>query len=344
VSLTGLDLDRVAERLAVAGVDPAGPLTAELIAGGRSNLTYRINDGVSSWVLRRPPLAGLTPGAHDVAREHRIATALSGTDVPIAEPVLLCEDQEVIGAPFTVVAYVHGRTFRTRDDLETLTDVEVRSAAAALVEVLASLHRLVPSDVGLGTFGRPGYVARQIDLWRRQWELVATGPSADLERLHTRLRDRLPAERPLAIVHGDYRIDNTLIDPRDAGCVRAVVDWEMAALGDARADLAMTCIYRHPAFDFVVGQPAAATSDRFESADAMAHHYATVTSDDLGDWPFYRALAAYKLAVIAAGIRHRADAGGGDDSVPDDVARAVPELLEFGLDLLTRSPASALRR
>jgi aminoglycoside phosphotransferase (APT) family kinase protein len=334
MSLAGLDLDRIAAHLAGAGVETAGPLSAELIAGGRSNLTFRIGDGVSTWVLRRPPLAGLTPGAHDMVREHRVATALSGTGVPIAEPVLLCEDTEVIGAPFTLVAFVDGRTFRTQTDLVSLTDDEVRAADYALVEVLAQLHRLVPAEVGLGTFGRPGYTARQVGLWQRQWELVAPGPSDDLDRLHARLHDRIPAERPLAVVHGDYRIDNTLLDPRDAGRVRAVVDWEMATLGDARADLAMTCIYRHPAFDFVIGQPAAATSDRFESADAMAHRYASVTGDDLGDWPFYRALAAYKLAVIAAGIRHRAEAGGGDDSVPDDVALAVPELVSFGLGQL----------
>lgn len=330
----GLDLQAVREYLLAQGVELVGDLRAELIAGGRSNLTFRLADDRSRWVLRRPPLAGLTPAAHDVAREHRVTGALDGTAVPVAKPVLLCTDETVIGAPFTVVAHVDGRTLRTQDDLSTLGDAELLRCSDELMRVLGALHRVGPDEVGLGALGRPGYVERQVALWRRQWELVSAGPSDDLERLHGLLVERIPAEQPLSVVHGDFRIDNTLVDPHDAGRVLAVVDWELATLGDARADLAMTCGYRHPAFDLVIGAPAASTSDRLPTADRMAQQYAVSVDDDLGDWPFYQAFAAFKMAVIFEGIRHRAAEGDGGGDTPSTVGQAVPEFVAHGLAAL----------
>ena len=331
----GLDLARVAAALTEAGIELAGPLTLELIAGGRSNLTFRATDGTRRWVLRRRPWAGLTPGAHDVAREYRVTSALWGTGVPVPRPLLLCTDDEVLGAPFTLVDFVDGRTFRTQDELAALGEAEVAAAEAVLIEVLARLHAVVPAQVGLGDFGRPGYLQRQVSLWMRQYALVCAEPARDVERLHAALAARVPDSEQMAVVHGDYRIDNVLLDPIDAGRIAAVVDWELSTLGDPRADLAMTCMYRHPTFDYVVGAPAAATSSRFGTVDTIAALYSDTTGDDLGDWPFYRALAAFKLAVIVEGIHHRAAVGGGDISAPPAVAQAVPDLVAEGLSLLS---------
>lgn len=332
--LPGLDLPAIRSHLVEAGVVVVGELRATLITGGRSNLTFRISDDRSQWVLRRPPVSGLTPGAHDVGREYQVAAALHPAGVPVPAPIVLCTDDAVTGAAFTVVEHVDGRTLRTQDDLETYDDQQVLDCSVELMRVLGALHRVVPESVGLGSFGREGYVRRQVALWRRQWDLVSIERSADLERLHRLLEERIPEERPLVVVHGDFRIDNTLVDHHDAGRVLAVVDWELATLGDARADLAMTCGYRNPSFDLVIGAPAASTSRRLPTADEMAQQYSVAAGDDLGDWSFYQAFAAYKMAVIFEGIRHRAVEHEGAGDTPATVGSAVPEFVHIGLATL----------
>ena len=151
----GLDLPALQRFFDTEVPDTAGPLSASLIAGGKSNLTYRITDGTHHWVLRRPPLGPLTPTAHDRAREYRIIAALSGTAVPVAEPVALCEDTSVLGVPFAVVSHVDGRTLRSRDDTERLSADEARRCSHALVHALAAVHAVPYAEVGLGDFGRP---------------------------------------------------------------------------------------------------------------------------------------------------------------------------------------------
>lgn len=333
MNLPGLDL-AVLRPMLSEHVEVVGELRAEPIAGGKSNLTYRIADDRSRWVFRRPPTAGLTPSAHDVAREFRVMSALSGSGVPVPPAVLLCTDPEVMGAPFTVVGHVDGRALRVQSDLDGLDDDELDRCAHELVRVLAALHAVEPREVDLQGFGRPGYVERQIGLWHRQWQLVSREPSADVVRLHDALATRVPAERPLSIVHGDFRIDNTLIDHEDAGSVRAVIDWELATLGDSRGDLAMSCVYRHPAFDLVMGEPAASTSARMPDAHWWAASYSRAAGDDLGDWSFYLALAYFKLGVIAEGIRHRHTAGATAGEGFAAAGDAVPELVAAGLRAL----------
>jgi aminoglycoside phosphotransferase (APT) family kinase protein len=329
MSLPGMDIDAVARLLADHGVRVRGPLTAEQISGGRSNLTFKVSDGVSTWVLRRPPTAGLTPSAHDMAREYTVTTALRGTAVPVAGTVAL--DTEALGTPCTVVDFVPGLVVRDRDDLAALSDAQVAATTDALVDVLAALHAVDHRAVGLETFGRPdGYVARQVRLWARQWEQVRTRDLPDATRLATALLDFAPAG-DVSIVHGDFRIDNTILDPDNPEVVRAVVDWEMSTLGDPLTDLALMCVYRDPALDLVLGCPAAWTSDRLPSADALAQRYATVSGRDPGPWDRYLALANFKLAVIAEGIAYRArqgaDAGNGALAAAD----ATGEFLAAGL-------------
>jgi aminoglycoside phosphotransferase (APT) family kinase protein len=331
----GLDLDALFGHLAGEGVPLAGPLRAELIAGGRSNLTFAVTDGASRWVVRRPPLAGLTASAHDMVREWRVTAALQATPVPVARGVSLCEDSSVLGAPFTVVEWVEGVVVRDRDDLDALSDEEVDRAMGALIEVLAALHAVDVDAVGLGDFGRPhGFLGRQVSLWRRQWEQVHTRELPDLERLHERLANSVPDEAGATIVHGDYRIDNAILDRSDPATVRAVVDWELSTLGDPLTDVALMCVYRHPALDVILGIPAAWTSRRLPSPDTLAETYVRAAGRELDDWPFYLGLAHLKLAVIAEGIAHRARAGADAGRDALRAAEAVPELVAAGLESL----------
>lgn len=330
--LDGLDLAALQRFFEDRGVSTAGELRARLISGGKSNLTFEVFDDVSRWVLRRPPTAGLTPSAHDVAREYRVCAALQGSAVPVAPAVALCEDESVMGAPFAVTGFVEGRVIRTVDDLDRLSDAEIDASVEELVRVLAALHAVDHRAVGLEAFGRPdGYLSRQVALWARQWERVKTRDLPDLDRLHARLQDAVPTASQVAIVHGDYRIDNTLVADDDPGRVVAVVDWELSTLGDPLADLAQMCVYRHPALDVILGEPAAWTSERLPSAEAIAQTYTSVTSRDLGDWGFYLGLAHFKLAVIAEGITHRHRAGATTGEGFAHACEAVPPLVAAGL-------------
>lgn len=331
-SPVGLDLVALERYFHDALLGLAGPLSAELLHGGRSNLTYLLTVGDERWVLRRPPLGGLTPSAHDMGREYRVVDALQGTDVPVARTVLLCEDAAVIGAPFSVVSHVDGVVLRTMSDLEGVSQRDLEDCVHALMATLARLHAVPHTEVGLAAFGRPqGYLDRQVRRWADQWRRVATRESADLERLHARLADAVPAESDAAIVHGDFRIDNAILAGDRLTEIRAVVDWEMATLGDPLADLGLTLVYGDPAFAPVLGGGAASTSERMPGRDALAESYARASGRDLGDLGFYLALGYFKIAVIAEGIhaRHRAGKTVGDGF--ETVGQAVPELLAAGL-------------
>jgi len=331
----GLDLPALQRFLESSGVPVDGELRAELISGGKSNLTYGISDGVSEWVLRRPPTAGLTPSAHDVAREYRVADALQNSAVPVARTVALCEDDAVMGAPFTVVERVDGQVIRSKDDLDALSDAEIESCTDELVRVLVALHDVDYRAAGLGEFGRPdGYVTRQVKLWAGQWERVKSRDLPDIDRLHAALADSIPESPTPSIVHGDYRIDNTILSRDDVGKVVAVVDWELATLGDPFTDLALMCVYRNPALDLVLGMPAAWTSPRLPSTDDLVQKYAVATGRDIPHWNFYLALANFKLAVIAQGIDHRWRAGATIGDGFDKAGDSVPAFVAAGLAAL----------
>ncbi|WP_052172606.1 phosphotransferase family protein [Nocardia sp. BMG111209] len=340
MSLPGMDIEAVARFLADRGVTVRGELTAEQISGGRSNLTFRVSDGTSAWVLRRPPVAGLTPSAHDMGREYTVTEALRPTAVPVAGTVAIDREGAVLGAPCTVVDFVPGLVVRDQDDLAALTDAQVLAVVNSLVDVLVALHAVDFRAVGLESFGRPeGYVSRQVRLWARQWEQVKTRELPDAARLAAALADFAPPAEA-AIVHGDFRVDNTILDADRPEIVRAVVDWEMSTLGDPLTDLALMCVYRDPVFDLVLGTTAAWTSDRLPSTDALAQRYAVTSGRDLGAWDHYLALANFKLAVIAEGIAYRARQGADSGSGALAAADATPELMAAGLRLLRHSPRS----
>jgi aminoglycoside phosphotransferase (APT) family kinase protein len=194
-----------------------------LIAGGRSNLTFRLDDGASRWVLRMPPRAKRTPSAHDVAREFKITQALGAVGVPVPPAVVLCGDETVLGAPFAVAEFVHGRTVQSRADLDTLDDAILAGVCAELVKVLAALHRVDHVAAGLKRFGRPdGYAGRQLKRWSGQWELLlgdyALASRHSATELAGRLSAAIPEQSATGVVHGDFRIDNTLLLLGGAGC------------------------------------------------------------------------------------------------------------------------------
>ena len=340
-SLAGLDLTALDRHLHAVGVERAGELRAELIAGGRSNLTFLVSDDASRWVLRRPPLHGLTPSAHDVAREYRVVAALGQTAVPVARAVTLCEADAVLGAPFAMVEYVPGRVVRAANELEALGDRDViESCVDALIRVLADLHSIEPGAVGLTDFGRPdGYLERQVRRWGGQWELVKLDDDprdADARRLRSALAEAVPRQSRASIVHGDYRIDNTILDAHDASVVRAVVDWEMSTLGDPLSDAALMCVYRDPSMDLIINMPAAWTSALLPTADEMAHRYSEMSGQQLAHWPFYMSLAYFKLAIIAAGIDFRRRMAGDieEPDASDQVGQTVAPLISAGLRAL----------
>jgi aminoglycoside phosphotransferase (APT) family kinase protein len=333
-SLDGLDLDALDRHLRAEGIPRSGELRAELISGGRSNLTFRVFDDASAWVLRRPPLHGLTPSAHDMAREYKVVAALAGTGVPVARAVTMRNDDSVLGAPFQMVENVEGQVVRSADELQALGDATViEGCVDALIKVLADLHAVDPQAVGLGDFGKAqGYLERQVRRWGSQWDLVRLPDDPrddDVKRLHSALAQGIPASSRASIVHGDYRIDNTILDASDPTIVRAVLDWELSTLGDPLSDAALMCVYRNPNFDDVLGMQAAWTSPLLPSADGLAQRYAVASGQELSHWDFYMALAYFKLAIIAAGIDFRAREGGQESVVGATVAPLIAEGLRL---------------
>ncbi|WP_396897869.1 phosphotransferase family protein [Mycolicibacterium sp.] len=330
-SLEGLDLTALDRHLRAEGIARSGELRAELISGGRSNLTFRVYDDASKWVLRRPPLHGLTPSAHDMAREYRVVAALADTPVPVARAVTMSNDDSVLGAPFQMVENVEGQVVRSAAELAAMGDESVVSSSVdALIKVLSDLHAVDPEAVGLGDFGKPaGYLERQVRRWGSQWDLVRLPDDprdADVKRLHQALAEAVPAQSRNSIVHGDYRIDNTILDAQDPTKVLAVLDWELSTLGDPLSDAALMCVYRDPMFNLILSMEAAWSSPLMPSADELANRYAVQSGQELAHWDFYMALAYFKAAIIAAGIdfRHRqGSAAEGSSSVGAAVAPAI---------------------
>lgn len=312
-----------------------GTLEASLLAGGRSNLTYRLTGVDVDWVLRRPPLGGRTASAHDVGREFRVAAALAPIGFPVAGPVVASEDVDIIGTPFAIQRFVQGKVVRTRDDLVGLEASGRHEAVNSLVETLAQLHSIDPAAVGLADFGSAGgYARRQLHRWSGQWRVVGAERSSRLrtagDRIVAQLGETVPDQLATAIVHGDYRIDNVLLDPR-SDRVAAVVDWELSTLGDPVADVALMCVYRSEPLNQILGFDAAWTSAVLPSVDSLASSYEASGGVVLAHWDFWMAMSAYKLAVIASGIDYRWRRGGGLGEGFDRAGEAVEPLLETAL-------------
>ncbi len=312
----GLDLAKLR-----AYLGSAEPLSATMFAGGRSNLTYAVTDGTSRWVLRRPPLGHVLPTAHDMTREHRVLQALSAAGFPVPEPVLLCTDPDVIGAPFYLMQHVDGAIYRDVAALEALGPEAMRSLTLSLVDTLADLHALDPAAIGLAGFGRPeGFNERQVRRWKKQLDASRSRDVPGIEELHARLAVRVP-DGDGTVVHGDYRLDNVLIGPRME--INAVLDWEMSTLGDPLGDVALMQVY--------AGRPQASISvPGHPSLAEMSGRYAARSKRDVSDLHWYVAFAAFKLAVILEGVHYRYVQGQTVGEGFDTVGALVPPLVVQG--------------
>jgi aminoglycoside phosphotransferase (APT) family kinase protein len=306
MSTPGLDLEKLGGWLADAVPGAGSSLTAELIAGGKSNLTYRVTDGSSSWIVRRPPLGHVLATAHDMSREFRVMDALQSTPVPVPRTYALCTDESVVGAPFYVMEQVEGTPFRTSGELNALGSPQrVETIALRFIDTLAALHAVDPESVGLGDFGRAeGFLRRQVERWNKQ---MIASKSRDLpvaDELYERLSVAVPSESASGIVHGDYRLDNVLIDSDDRPA--AVIDWEMATVGDPLTDLALLLVYQRLATTVGDNAVADATSAvGYPSEDTILATYQAGSVRDLSNFGWYVGLASFKLAVIAEGIHYR---------------------------------------
>jgi aminoglycoside phosphotransferase (APT) family kinase protein len=305
------DPARLARWIAGHGGGHRGDLLAiRPIAGGRSNLTYRLDLAGGPVVLRRPPLGRVLPTAHDMGREHRVLSALTGTAVPVPAPLGLCADAGVIGAPFLLMQYVDGAALRTRRDGAQLTAGQAGQLSGDLAAMLARIHAVDPAAVGLAGFGRPdGYLGRQLSRWQRQWELSATRDLPGYDALVRRLATGLPPSAEGALVHGDFRLDNTLVTLGPRPAIAAVVDWELSTLGDPLADLGLTMAYwadRGDAAWLRVNFGAAVTAlPGFFSTAQFAARYAELTGRDISGIGYYVAFGCFKLAVVLEGIHAR---------------------------------------
>ena len=315
-----------------------------LIAGGKSNLTYRVASDAGEVILRRPPLGHTLPTAHDMAREYRVLDGLRGTAVPVPRVLHLDAADGPLGARFYVMERVVGHICRNALPSGYAETPDERAAIGlALVDTLAALHTVDAEAAGLGDFGRPaGFMERQLRRWWEQWERSRTAELPALDALREDLVRDLPAGGPGAIVHGDYRLDNTVLHPTRPGDIVAVLDWEMSTLGDPLADLGALLAYWSEDGDEPVLQaarvvPPVTAAEGFPTRREIIERYAERTGFDLGAVGWYHAFAFFKLAVICQNVAARA-AGGAMLGSGFDTAQALVEPLTLaGRHVLARA-------
>jgi aminoglycoside phosphotransferase (APT) family kinase protein len=351
--------DPTAQRLEpiVTGAEPEiiGPHLAEvlhdprwrdcqvaLISGGKSNLTYRVACDAGELVLRRPPLGHVLPTAHDMVREYRVQSALEPTAVPVPRMLHLGDADGVLGARFYVMERVVGHICRNQLPPGYADTVPQRKAIGrTLIETLGRLHAIDPENVGLTDFGRPsGFMKRQLRRWSEQWQRSKIGDLPALDLLRDQLVATMPAQRASTIVHGDYRLDNTILHPTKPGEIVAVLDWEMSTLGDPFADVGALLAYWSEAGDDEILRaarmmPPVTAADGFPTRDQIVESYARITGFDVSDLPWYRAFAYFKLAVVCQGIAARAAGGSMLGSGFEEAQGLVQPLVRAGRHVLT---------
>jgi aminoglycoside phosphotransferase (APT) family kinase protein len=290
------------------------PFTFGLIAAGGSNLTYRIDDADGrKFILRRPPAAAVLASAHDVAREHRIMSALEGTDVPVPEMLAFCGDSAITGAPFYVMSYAEGLILRRQETAAEIGEDNCRRAAVAFFETLARIHTLDTTRAGLDDLSRAGgYVTRQLRRWLAQYTASCRGnPNPLVLQLHDRMAAKPPADtgRQGLLVHGDYHIDNAVLDPTMS--VKAVLDWELATLGHPIADLCWALMFwARPGDPMVMMEEPVTAAPGFPNRAEMAGVYEKASGYPLDNLSYFQAFALWKLSCLIQGSLFRAEEGG----------------------------------
>ncbi len=340
----GIDHDAVTAWYVEHVPSTTPPLEFQLIAGGHSNLTFRVVDAAGrATVLRRPPLGQVLASAHDMGREHTIIAALADTDIPVAPALGYEPGEEVNGAPFYVMDFVEGHILRDVASAEQLSVAARTRTGDSLIEVLAAIHAVDPTAVGLGDLGRrDGYIERQLKRWYGQWNSSKTRELATIDQVHDALAASVPEQGPAAIVHGDYRLDNCMVD--DDGSVVAVLDWELCTLGDPLADVGLLMVYWNERGDSAQTLTAATQAEGMRSRSELLERYAAASGRDLSHIDFYVAFGYWKLACIVEGVYARYVGGsmgrqGGGDF--DAFARQVEALASQAAAALDRMASSS---
>ena len=313
----------------------SGPLHADLITGGKSNLTYVVGDGSTQVIVRRPPLGHVLATAHDMTREHRVITALAPTDVPVPTTYALCQDDSVIGAPFYVMELVEGVPYSRASQLEELGEDRTRAITERMIDTLVELHSVKPESVGLADFGRPdGYLERQVRRWKKQLEASRSRELPGMDELIGKLEGDIPTGGDVTIVHGDFRLDNLLVADDK---VAAVLDWEMSTLGDPLTDVAVLLAYQQlaeavdPTGFVKVVVTDAPLAPGYISRDDLLDRYHAASGRDVDDLGFHLALAFFKLAVILEGIHYRHTHGQTLGAGFDGIGDLIHPLIDAGL-------------
>jgi aminoglycoside phosphotransferase (APT) family kinase protein len=319
----------------------SGPLAVEQFKGGQSNPTYKLITPARSYVMRTKPgpLAKLLPSAHAIEREFRVMDALALSGVPVARMHVLCEDESIIGRAFYVMEYVEGRVF-WEQSLPGQTVDERGAVYDEMNRVLAALHNVDVRSVGLGDFGRPGnYFGRQIGRWGKQYQASVTEPIPEMDRLMAWLPENMPAsaldESQVAIVHGDYRLDNLIFHPHEPRII-AVLDWELSTVGHPLADFSYHCMSWHiepGVFRGIAGldHEALGIPCEREYVRRYCERTGRGSADDLlADWNFYLAYNLFRLAAITQGIAKRVLDGTAASAQARSTGAATRTLAELG--------------
>ena len=337
----GIDVDRVTRWMVEAVEGAEAPFEFDVIAGGRSNLTFAVtgSDG-GRFVLRRPPLGHVLATAHDMAREYRIIAAIGPTAVPVPPALGLCTDESVNGAPFYVMGYVDGVVLDGPEKAHLLPVDRRRAASEHLIDVLADLHALDVDEIGLGDLARrDGYVERQLKRWSTQWENSKTRELPAIDEVAQRLATAVPAQQEVAVAHGDYRFGNCLTDVGH-GRIAAVLDWELCTLGDPLADVGYLGVYWTDPGDEARRHNDPSGAEGFPTYADLIDRYTRRTGRDLSQIDYYVAFSSWRLAVISEGVYARYLHGAMGE-------QADPQMLETfkaGTEQLAESALAAIER
>ena len=336
----GITHDQVSAWLTANIAGAVAPFEFSLIAGGRSNLTYRVTDADgATFVLRRPPLGHVLATAHDMGREHKIISAVGRTDVPVAPALGMCTDESVNDAPFYVMGYVEGLVLDSPESALALPVSSRVRAAHDLVDVMVKLHAIEPNNIGLGDLGkREGYLDRQLRRWVIQWDNSKSRELPEMDRVVTLLTALKPGQAHTGIVHGDYRLGNCMID-KATGEIKAVLDWELCALGDLMADVGYLLVYYTDAAQGWSRANDPSGAGGFPTRQELLGRYALATGRDLSGVAYYEAFSCWRLACISEGVmaRYRAGVMGASDNTTETAAA-----LEDGVSLLAHRALDAL--
>ncbi|HEX6389757.1 MAG TPA: phosphotransferase family protein [Solirubrobacteraceae bacterium] len=306
----GLDIERLTQWLPAHVDGLRAPLRFARIGDGQSNLTFLVEGGERSVVLRRPPLGETLESAHDMQRERRVLSALAGAGVTVPRPLASCEDAAVTGAPFFVMEHVEGQVLTSRAAAEALPEAGRRRAAFGLVDALVQLQAVDVDAAGLSDFRRErSYAARQLRRWQKQWD-ASRGDDAPgvVDAVGARLAAALPLTEDSVLVHGDYHFGNVLTGP--AGELRALLDWELCTVGDPLADVGLMVVYYtelgHPAGrpDGVFREPVT-TLPGFPTTGELVAAYAAATGRDVAPLQWWVAFGYWKVAIILQGVYAR---------------------------------------